>query len=353
MINADPQELAKFSELAHRWWDPDSEFRPLHQINPLRLEWIDGLAPLAGRRVLDVGCGGGILADSMARRGADVLGIDLAARALKVAQLHAVEADTPSIDYREVSAEALAAEQPGGFDVVTCMEMLEHVPDPSAIVSACATLVTPGGWVFFSTLNRNPKAFLFAIVGAEHVLNLLPKGTHEYARFIKPSELARWCRDAGLERAGIARTGLQPADAALPPDRRHQRELPDGLPARGMRPADARSVAALRPAAVLFDLDGTLVDSAPDLAGTANDMRAERGLAALPYALLRRMVGTGARGMVGTAFGVGPGDAGFDALRDEFLDPLRGALDARHARLRRHAAGARRARCASGCHGAS
>ena len=199
MSNADPQELAKFGELAHRWWDPDSEFRPLHQINPLRLEWIDSLAPLRGRRVVDVGCGGGILADSMARRGADVLGIDLASRALKVAQLHAFEAETPSIDYREISAEALAAEQPGGFDVVTCMEMLEHVPDPSAIVAACATLVTPGGWVFFSTLNRNPKSFLFAIVGAEHVLNLLPKGTHEYARFIKPSELARWARTAGLE----------------------------------------------------------------------------------------------------------------------------------------------------------
>lgn len=199
MINADPQELAKFSDLAHRWWDPDSEFRPLHQINPLRLDWIDSLAGLRGKRVLDVGCGGGILADSMARRSADVLGIDLAGKALKVAQLHALEAATPSIDYREVAAEALAAEQPAAFDVVTCMEMLEHVPDPSAIVGACAALAKPGGWVFFSTLNRNPKSFLFAIVGAEHVLNLLPKGTHEYARFIRPSELTRWCRDAGLD----------------------------------------------------------------------------------------------------------------------------------------------------------
>ena len=199
MTNADPQELAKFSELAHRWWDTESEFRPLHQINPLRLEWIDQCAGLRGQRVLDVGCGGGILADSMARRGANVLGIDLATKPLKVAQLHALEAGTESVEYREVAAEALALEMPSAFDTVTCMEMLEHVPDPAAIVGACAELVKPGGWVFFSTLNRNPKSFLFAIVGAEHVLNLLPKGTHEYARFIKPSELAQWCRDAGLE----------------------------------------------------------------------------------------------------------------------------------------------------------
>jgi 2-polyprenyl-6-hydroxyphenyl methylase / 3-demethylubiquinone-9 3-methyltransferase len=199
MINADPQELAKFSELAHRWWDPESEFRPLHQINPLRLEWINGLAPLHGKQVLDVGCGGGILADAMARKGAQVLGIDLASKPLKVARLHAVEAGTPSIEYREVAAEALAAEMPGRFDTVTCMEMLEHVPDPSSIVQACSTLVKPGGWVFFSTINRNPKSFLFAIVGAEYMLKLLPKGTHEYARFIRPSELARWCREAGLE----------------------------------------------------------------------------------------------------------------------------------------------------------
>lgn len=198
--NVDPQELAKFSELAHRWWDPESEFRPLHQINPLRLEWIARLAGgLQDRRIVDVGCGGGILADAMSRRGADVLGIDLASKPLKVAQLHALEAGTPSVRYREVAAETLAAETPGAFDVVTCMEMLEHVPDPSSIVRACATLVRPGGHVFFSTLNRNPKSFLFAIVGAEYVLNLLPRGTHEYERFIRPSELARWCRDAGLE----------------------------------------------------------------------------------------------------------------------------------------------------------
>ena len=199
MTNADPQELAKFSELAHRWWDLEGEFRPLHQINPLRLEWIDGLAPLEGRKVLDVGCGGGVLSDAMARRKAGVLGIDLSAKALKVAQLHALEAGTDAVEYREVSAEDLAKELPAAFDTVTCMEMLEHVPDPKSIVSACAALVRPGGWTFFSTLNRNPKAFLFAIVGAEHVLNLLPKGTHEYALFIRPSELAQWCRDAGLE----------------------------------------------------------------------------------------------------------------------------------------------------------
>lgn len=196
--NFDPAELAKFSDLAHRWWDRESEFRPLHEINPLRLGWIDGLAPLKGLRVLDVGCGGGILADSMAHRGASVLGIDLASKALKVAQLHALEAKTEGVQYREISAEALAAEQAGSFDVVTCMEMLEHVPDPSSVVRACAALVKPGGYVFFSTINRNAKAFLFAIVGAEYVLNMLPRGTHEYAKLIKPSELASYCRAVGL-----------------------------------------------------------------------------------------------------------------------------------------------------------
>lgn len=201
-INADPQELAKFSDLAHRWWDPLSEFKPLHQINPLRLAWIEQLAGaegLRGKTVLDVGCGGGILAESMARRGAaQVLGIDLADKPLKVAQLHALEAGVENLDYREVSAEALSQEQPASFDLVTCMEMLEHVPDPASIVRACASLVKPGGQVVFSTLNRNPKSFLFAIIGAEHILNMLPKGTHEYAKFIRPSELAQWCRDAGL-----------------------------------------------------------------------------------------------------------------------------------------------------------
>jgi 2-polyprenyl-6-hydroxyphenyl methylase/3-demethylubiquinone-9 3-methyltransferase len=198
MNNVDAQELAKFSDLAHRWWDPESEFRPLHQINPLRLEWIAELAGLHGKQVLDVGCGGGILAEAMARRAAHVTGIDLAAKPLGVARLHALEAGVQNLDYREISTEALAAETPGAFDVVTCMEMLEHVPDPSAVVRACATLAKPGGWVFFSTLNRNPKSFLFAIIGAEYLLRLLPKGTHEYARFIRPSELARWSRDAGL-----------------------------------------------------------------------------------------------------------------------------------------------------------
>jgi len=198
-VNVDPQEIAKFSELAHRWWDPESEFRPLHQINPLRLDWIDQRASVRGKRVLDVGCGGGILSDAMARRGADVLGIDLSSKALRVASLHALEANTPSVQYREVSAEALAAESPCVFDVVTCMEMLEHVPDPLSVVSACAALVKPGGWLFFSTINRNPKSFLFAIVGAEYILKLLPKGTHEYAKFIKPSELAGYCREAGLD----------------------------------------------------------------------------------------------------------------------------------------------------------
>lgn len=197
--NADPAELAKFSELAHRWWDLESEFRPLHQINPLRLDWINRLSAVAGRQVLDVGCGGGILADAMARKGAQVLGIDLASRALKVAQLHALEAQTPNVQYREISAEALAAEQPASFDVVTCMEMLEHVPDPASVVAACAALVKPGGWVFFSTINRNPKSFLFAIVGAEYMLNMLPRGTHEYAKLIRPAELAHYCRTAGLD----------------------------------------------------------------------------------------------------------------------------------------------------------
>lgn len=196
--NVDPAELAKFSSLAHRWWDREGEFGPLHAINPLRLDWIDGIAPLKGLRVLDVGCGGGILADAMARKGADVLGIDLAEKSLKVAQLHALEAGTPHIAYRQVAAEALADEMPGAFDVVTCMEMLEHVPDPAAIVRACAQLAKPAGWVFLSTINRNPKSFLMAIVGAEYVLNLVPRGTHEYARLLRPSELAQFCRAAGL-----------------------------------------------------------------------------------------------------------------------------------------------------------
>jgi 2-polyprenyl-6-hydroxyphenyl methylase / 3-demethylubiquinone-9 3-methyltransferase len=201
-LNADPAELAKFSDLAHRWWDPDSEFRPLHQINPLRLDWIASQMPLAGQRVLDVGCGGGILSDSMARKGAQVVGIDLATKALRVAQLHALEASTPNVEYREISAEAMADQEPASFDAVTCMEMLEHVPDPSSVVRACSRLVKPGGWVFISTINRNAKAFLLAIVGAEYVLNMLPRGTHEYMKFIRPGELAAHCRSAGLDVQG-------------------------------------------------------------------------------------------------------------------------------------------------------
>lgn len=202
-LNADPAELAKFSDLAHHWWDPESEFKPLHQINPLRLDWIHALADLNQKRVLDVGCGGGILADSMARKGADVTGIDLASKSLRVAQLHALETGTPNIQYREISVEALAQEQPASFDVVTCMEMLEHVPDPGSVVRACAELVKPDGWVFFSTLHRSAKAFMLAIVGAEYVLNMLPRGTHEYAKMIRPSELAATCREAGLDLVGI------------------------------------------------------------------------------------------------------------------------------------------------------
>ena len=209
-VNADPQELAKFGDLAHRWWDPHGEFRPLHQINPLRLDWIDQQARLAGKRVLDVGCGGGILAEAMALRGADVLGIDLSTKPLRVAQLHAMELGVERLQYREVAAEDLAAETPASFDLVTCMEMLEHVPEPASVVRACATLVKPGGWVFFSTLNRNAKAFMLAIVAAEHVLKLLPKGTHEYARFIRPSELSRWCREAALAPEGFKGMAFNP-----------------------------------------------------------------------------------------------------------------------------------------------
>jgi 2-polyprenyl-6-hydroxyphenyl methylase/3-demethylubiquinone-9 3-methyltransferase len=196
-MNADPAELAKFSALAHRWWDPESEFKPLHQINPLRLDWIDGIAALSGKSALDIGCGGGILTEGMARRGARVRGIDLSDKALKVAQLHLLESRL-AVDYEAVSAEDLAARAPGSCDVVTCMELLEHVPDPASTVAACARLLKPGGRAFFSTINRNPKAYVFAVVGAEYVLGLLPKGTHDYARFIKPSELTRWSRDAGL-----------------------------------------------------------------------------------------------------------------------------------------------------------
>jgi 2-polyprenyl-6-hydroxyphenyl methylase / 3-demethylubiquinone-9 3-methyltransferase len=197
-MNADPAELEKFGRLAHRWWDPEGEFRPLHEINPLRLEWIDGHARLASKRVLDVGCGGGILAEAMARRGAEVTGIDLSEKGLRVAELHVLESKL-AVRYEKASAEAYAETHAGEFDVVTCMELLEHVPEPAAMVAACAALIRPGGRVFFSTINRNPKSYLFAVIGAEYVLKLLPKGTHDYLRFIKPSELARWSRAAGLK----------------------------------------------------------------------------------------------------------------------------------------------------------
>jgi 2-polyprenyl-6-hydroxyphenyl methylase/3-demethylubiquinone-9 3-methyltransferase len=196
--NADTAELQKFGALAHRWWDTQGDMRPLHDINPLRLDWIDRLAMLAGKRVLDVGCGGGILSEAMAGRGARVTGIDLSIKPLRVAQLHALESGV-SVDYRETGAEALAQESPAAFDVVTCMEMIEHVPDPSSTVHACSRLTKPGGWVFFSTINRSPKSFLFAIVGAEYVLRLLPRGTHEYAKLVRPSELASMARGVGLE----------------------------------------------------------------------------------------------------------------------------------------------------------
>jgi len=196
--NVDPGEIAKFEALASRWWDPDSEFKPLHDINPLRLDFIDARAGLAGKRVVDVGCGGGLLAEAMAHRGARVTGIDLGEAPLAVARLHAEESGV-EVDYRHVSVEALAEEAPGRFDVVTCLEMLEHVPDPASVVRACAALAKPGGQVFFSTLNRNPKAYALAILGAEYLLRMLPRGTHDYAKFIRPAELAAWCREAGLE----------------------------------------------------------------------------------------------------------------------------------------------------------
>jgi len=196
-MNADPLELQKFSDLAHRWWDPSSEFRPLHEINPLRLEWINGRVPLAGKTVLDIGCGGGILAESMARKGANVTGIDLSEKALKVADLHSLESGV-QVKYELISAEDMAARDAGKFDVVTCMEMLEHVPDPAAVVSACAALVKPGGHVFFSTISRNPKSYLFAVLGAEYILRLLPKGTHDYAKFITPAELAQYIRNSAM-----------------------------------------------------------------------------------------------------------------------------------------------------------
>ena len=208
-MNVDQSEIAKFSALAHRWWDPNSEFKPLHAINPLRLNWIKSFVNLEGKKVVDIGCGGGILAESIAQSGADTTGIDLSEKALKVAELHALEVGA-NLTYRAISAEDLAQEQAEQYDVVTCMEMLEHVPDPASVVRACAALCKPGGTLFFSTLNRNPKSYLFAIIGAEYVLRLLPKGTHEYAKFIKPSELVTFTRDAGLDLLGMKGLGYNP-----------------------------------------------------------------------------------------------------------------------------------------------
>jgi 2-polyprenyl-6-hydroxyphenyl methylase/3-demethylubiquinone-9 3-methyltransferase len=208
-MNADPLEIQKFSALAHRWWDPTSEFKPLHEINPLRLEWINARVPLAGKKVIDIGCGGGILTESMARRGASVTGIDLSEKALQVADLHSLESGV-QVRYELISAEDMAAREAGQYDVVTCMEMLEHVPDPAAVVQACASLVKPGGHVFFSTLNRNPKSYLFAIIGAEYLLRLLPKGTHDYAKFITPAELAQSARNAGLDLDGFKGMSYNP-----------------------------------------------------------------------------------------------------------------------------------------------
>jgi 2-polyprenyl-6-hydroxyphenyl methylase/3-demethylubiquinone-9 3-methyltransferase len=206
-VNVDQAEVRKFEELAHRWWDPNSEFKPLHEINPLRLDFIDQTAQLAGKQVLDVGCGGGILSEGMAQRGASVTGIDMGEAPLQVARLHLLETESDlKIDYKRIPVEELASEQPASFDVVTCMEMLEHVPDPASVIEACARLAKPGGHIFFSTLNRNPKSYLFAIIGAEYVLNLLPRGTHDFARFIRPSELDTWTRAAGLTTDAI--TGL-------------------------------------------------------------------------------------------------------------------------------------------------
>ncbi|MEK7232020.1 MAG: bifunctional 2-polyprenyl-6-hydroxyphenol methylase/3-demethylubiquinol 3-O-methyltransferase UbiG [Pseudomonadota bacterium] len=219
MINVDPAEIAKFSELAHRWWDPGSEFKPLHDINPLRLDYIDGRIGLRGKTVLDVGCGGGILAESMAQRGAQVTGIDLADMPLKVAQLHLLESGN-LVEYRNVAAEELARELPRHFDVVTCMELLEHVPDPASTVRACAALARPGGHVIFSTINRNPKSYLLAVIGAEYVLRLLPRGTHNYAKFLKPSELGAFARQAGLEVSAVTGMTYNPLTRvyALGPD---------------------------------------------------------------------------------------------------------------------------------------
>ncbi|MBP6734611.1 MAG: bifunctional 2-polyprenyl-6-hydroxyphenol methylase/3-demethylubiquinol 3-O-methyltransferase UbiG [Chromatiaceae bacterium] len=232
--NVDPAEISKFEALAARWWDPHSEFKPLHEINPLRLDYVDRMAGLAGKEVLDVGCGGGILAESMAIRGAHVTGIDMGELPLKVAELHTLETGV-EVNYRQVAAETLAAECPACFDIVTCMEMLEHVPDPASVIAACARLVKPGGQVFFSTLNRNPKAYLLAIIGAEYLLRWLPRGTHDYARFIRPSELGRWIRAADLELTHLTGMTYNPLMGAY---RLDEQDLDVNYLAACQRPAD-------------------------------------------------------------------------------------------------------------------
>lgn len=234
-MNADPAEVQKFSDLAHRWWDPHSEFKPLHDINPLRLDWIDEATPLAGKKVLDVGCGGGLLSEGMATRGAQVTGIDLSDKALGVARLHLLESGQ-TVDYRRISAEELAEQEAGRYDLVTCLEMLEHVPDPGSTIAACARLVKPGGTVYFSTLNRNPKSYLFAVIGAEYLLRLLPKGTHEYMKFIRPSELARWARQGGLEPEAFSGLSYNPLSRQY----RLGQDLSVNYLLRAQRPGDAQ-----------------------------------------------------------------------------------------------------------------
>ncbi len=308
MSNVDHAEIAKFEALAHRWWDRESEFKPLHDINPLRVNWIDERVSLAGKTVLDVGCGGGILSEAMAQRGASVTGIDMGEAPLAVARLHQLESGV-NVDYRQITAEALAEEMPEQFDVVTCLEMLEHVPDPASVIRACQRLVKPGGQVFFSTINRNPKAYLFAIIGAEYLMRLLPRGTHEFKKFIRPSELGAWSRAAGLTVKDIIGLTYNPLTQALQAVQRCRRQLHDPDPEGGL----------MRLRAVLFDMDGTLLDSAPDFIAVIQAMRSARDLQPVTAQAIRDVVSGGARAMVAAAFAEAPGTAAFEALREEFL----------------------------------
>ena len=314
--NADPAELAKFGELAHRWWDPQGEFRPLHELNPLRLAWIDGLAPLAGKRVLDVGCGGGILAEAMARLGASVTGIDLSEKPLKVAELHLLESGVAVEYLRKSPPKTLQRDRPGAFDVVTCMELLEHVPDPASTVAACARLAKPGGRVFFSTINRNPKAYLFAVIGAEYLLRMLPRGTHDYARFIKPSELARWCRDAGLEPLELKGMTYNPITDQYRLGEDCERQL----------------FAVLRERCLVRQYCSTSTARSRIPRRTSsralNRLRSARGLETLPLEKLRPHASSGARGLIEAGLGILPEHAEFKPLREAFLAALRGATSA-------------------------